>query len=197
MYYFFKGLIILIPLIITVLVIVYIYNLLSSIFSFIGLTDNGFLNTLIGLVLTVVLITMFGYATGNIVFQNLFSLVEDKMEELPFIRHIYKPVKDFISGFVGNKKKFNKPVLVRMDEKRDMYELGFLTAEELDSLNLKDMVAVYLPYSYSFMGRIVLVSSSLVHRVEADPTDVMKFIVSGGVSEVKTEPDKKNHDTEG
>ncbi|MCX8080108.1 MAG: DUF502 domain-containing protein [Bacteroidia bacterium] len=172
---------------ITVLVIAYIYNFLSSIFSFIGFTDFGLLNTLIGLALTITLITLFGYATGNIVFRNLFKILEDKMEELPFIRHIYTPVKDFISGFVGNKKKFNKPVLVKLNDAMEVYELGFLTAEDMEAINLKNMVTVYLPYSYSFMGKIVIVPATSVQPVKADSADIMKFIVSGGVSNIKEE----------
>jgi uncharacterized membrane protein len=190
-FYFFKGLIILIPLMITALVIAYIYNFLSSIFSFIGFTHYSFLNTFIGLFLTIALITLFGYATGNIVFRNLFKIIEDKMEEMPFIRHIYTPVKDFISGFVGNKKKFNKPVLVQLNPSVEVYEMGFLTLEDMEAINLKDMVTVYLPYSYSFMGRIIIVPARSVKKVEADAADVMKFIVSGGVTSIK-ESEVKN-----
>jgi hypothetical protein len=38
--------------------------------------------------------------------------LENKLEHAPFIRHIYSPIKDFTNAFVGNKKRFNRPVLV-------------------------------------------------------------------------------------
>jgi len=196
-YYFLRGLIILVPLMITVLVIVQVYNFLSGIFSFIGISSSGFLNTVVGFVITVLLISFFGYATGNLFFNKLFLLIEHKLEELPLIRHIYTPVKDFVQAFIGNKKKFNRPVLVKMEKDNEIYLMGFVTNQELQNLGIKDLISVYMPFSYSLAGRMILVPPDMIKPLEAEPGEVMKFIISGGVTEPTKEETHSNNNVTG
>jgi uncharacterized membrane protein len=102
---------------------------------------------------------------------------------VPFIRHIYSPIKDFTNAFMGNKRRFNKPVLVLTNPDANIEEVGFVTNEDLTHLNIHDKVAVYLPMSYSLSGRLVIVPSKQVKPLDADAAEAMKFIVSGGVSD--------------
>ncbi|MBL7918102.1 MAG: hypothetical protein JNM96_06870, partial [Bacteroidia bacterium] len=62
-------------------------------------------------------------------------------------------------------------------------ELGFLTSDDLTHLHIKEKVAVYLPYSYSLSGRLVIVPKEQIKPVDADPAEAMKFVVSGGVTD--------------
>jgi uncharacterized membrane protein len=57
-----------------------------------------------------------------------------------------------------------------------------LTAPSLAHLGLGDRVAVYLPQAYNFAGQTIVVRASQIERISADATDVMAFIVSGGVT---------------
>jgi uncharacterized membrane protein len=43
-------------------------------------------------------------------------------------------------------------------------------------------VAVYLPWSYSFAGRVILVPAEQVYPISGDSTDMLAFIISGGVA---------------
>ena len=67
-------------------------------------------------------------------------------------------------------------------------KLGFLTEHDLAILGEEDKVAVYFPHSYNFSGELFIVPSNQVRELDISPTDVMKFIVSGGVSQL----DKKH-----
>jgi uncharacterized membrane protein len=60
--------------------------------------------------------------------------------------------------------------------------MGFLTQPALDAFDLADHVAVYLPQSYNFAGQTVVVPRARVTPVQAKPSDVLAFIVSGGIS---------------
>ena len=113
------------------------------------------------------------------------KFTEDKLEQAPFIRHIYSPIKDFTNAFVGNKRKFNKPVLVLTNPLSNIEEIGFITHEDLSHMNIKDKVAVYLPSSYAISGRLILVPKEHIKPLTAEAGDAMKFVVSGGVTDVE------------
>jgi uncharacterized membrane protein len=139
---------------------------------------------MLGMVITVGLITAIGTLASSFIFNKFFKFLEDKLEHAPFIRHIYSPIKDFTNAFMGNKKRFNQPVLVQTNPQSNIEELGFLTCEDMKDLHIKDKVAVYLPYSYSLSGRLIIVPRNQLKKIDADPGEAMKFVVSGGVSDV-------------
>ena len=52
----------------------------------------------------------------------------------------------------------------------------------LDFLGVADHVAVYLPQSYNFAGNLLLFPSDQIQVLDVPSSDVMGFLVSGGVS---------------
>ncbi len=181
--YFLQGLILFIPLIITVFILVKLFDFFAGLFSFVGFSENTILNTVLGLLLTLGTIALMGLLASSYVFKQVFSFFEDKLEHAPFIRHIYSPVKDFTNAFVGNKKKFSRPVLVTTNVSAGIEEIGFITQEDLSDFKIKNKVAVYLPYSYSLSGKLLIVPVENIKPLDANAADAMKFVVSGGVTD--------------
>ena len=103
---------------------------------------------------------------------------------MPLIKHIYSPIKDFMNAFMGNKKRFTKPVLVLTNPQANIQEIGFITQDDLSEWDIKDKIAVYLPLSYSFSGKLIIVPKEQISPLKADGSEAMKFIVSGGVTDV-------------
>lgn len=182
--YFLQGLILFIPLIITGFIVVELFNFFARLFSFFGFSEYRLLNTLLGLVLTLGFISLLGLLASSYVFKQVFTYFENKLEHAPFVRHIYSPVKDFTNAFMGNKKRFNKPVLVLTNPDAKIEEIGFITQEDLRDLKIKDKVAVYLPLSYSLSGKLVIVPPENVRPLDMNAAEAMKFVVSGGVTDV-------------
>jgi uncharacterized membrane protein len=138
---------------------------------------------IIGLVFVVIIIA--GIFGSNVIAQLFLNESSRFIEKIPVIRHIYSPVKDFTGAFLGDKKAFNRPVLVFTNKASEVREIGFITDDDLHEIGIgKEYVAVYIPMSYSISGRLLIVPSSNVTPMEANAADVMKFVVSGGVSEV-------------
>jgi uncharacterized membrane protein len=181
--FFFQGLILFIPIVITGLVLVKLFDFFSGIFSFIGFSENAFLNTFLGLFVTLGFIVLLGVLASSYIFKGVFSFFEDKLEHAPFVRHIYSPIKDFTNAFVGNKKRFNKPVLVSTNPLANIEEIGFITQEDLSDFGVKDKVAVYLPMSYSLSGKLIIVPTSNIKPLDGNGADAMKFVVSGGLTD--------------
>jgi uncharacterized membrane protein len=171
-------------LIITCFILFQLFDFFAGAFSFIGFSENYWLNTLLGLMMTLGFIALLGVLASSYVFKQVFSFFEEKLEHAPFIRHIYSPVKDFTNAFVGNKKRFNKPVLVLTNPAANIHEIGFVTDEDLKDIGIADKVAVYMPFSYSLSGKLIIVPGTSTTPLTADPTETMKFVVSGGVTDV-------------
>jgi uncharacterized membrane protein len=57
-------------------------------------------------------------------------MFDDIFSRIPFIKNIYTSVKDLVEAFVGDKKKFSKPVVVEMSQ--GLYKPGFITNEDLN-----------------------------------------------------------------
>jgi uncharacterized membrane protein len=181
--FFLQGLILFIPLIITVVVVMKLLEFFEGLFSFFGFSENPLLNTLLGMMLTVGFLAVLGILASSFVFKQAFSMLEEKLEHAPFIRHIYSPVKDFTNAFVGNKKRFNKPVMVLTNPAANIHEIGFITREDMDEYKIVGKIAVYLPMSYSLSGRLILVDRSQITPLDMDPAEAMKFVLSGGVTD--------------
>jgi len=98
------------------------------------------------------------------------------------VKLVYTSLKDIVGAFVGEKKKFNRPVLVALTKGGDVATIGFVTRNGLTELGLADHVAVYVPQAYNIGGNVVVVPSDRVTPLDADPAKVMTFIVSGGVT---------------
>jgi uncharacterized membrane protein len=86
-----------------------------------------------------------------------------------------------MGAFVGDKKKFSSPVKVQISD--TLMRLGFITQEDMSVVGEADLVAVYFPHSYNVSGNVFLVPKDKVTPlVGVKSSDVMKFMVSGGVS---------------
>jgi uncharacterized membrane protein len=172
--YFLRGLVLIAPVAITVYVCVWIFR---SIDGLLGLPIAG-----LGFLLTLAVITLVGFLASNLLAISLVSLLEKVMTRLPFIRLLYKSTKDLLDAFVGEKRRFDTPVMVAVTPDGGPKALGFVTMRALDHLGIGDHVAVYFPQSYNFAGNLLVVPSERVTPLAADSATVMAFIVSGGVT---------------
>jgi len=134
-----------------------------------------------GLVLTLALITFVGVLAGAFATRELFRLTDRLFTRLPLVKLLYTSLRDLVEAFVGERKKFNRPVLVSSGT-GDIGFIGFLTREDLTPLGLPDRVAVYFPQSYNFAGNLIIVPRSAITPLEIDPGAAMTLIVSGGVT---------------
>lgn len=178
--YFIRGLLFLTPIGVTSLVMMSLYEWI------IEKVNNVQLQGLTLLVATVALfvgITFLGYLGSTILVKPFANTIEKVISKIPLVNFIYSSIKDLSSAFMGDKKKFDQPVLVTMDQNGVLKKPGFITRKDLSSLNQEGSVAVYLPHSYNFSGNVFVTQSKYVEAIDdVSAGEFMKFIVSGGVS---------------
>lgn len=181
--YFGSGLLFLVPMALTVYIVYWLFSTIDNLVRklaeqfHIEITSPG-----VGVVITLVVILLVGFFSSLFITRPVLLLVEKMFGRLPLIKLIYSSIKDLIGAFVGEKKKFDQPVLVMLIPEGKVKALGFITRSSLDFLRLEGEVAVYFPQSYNFAGSVLIVPREQVRAIAADSSDVMAFIVSGGVS---------------
>lgn len=177
---FFKGLLIVIPFVLTAMVVVAVVGFVDHIVPARFRPFPGF-----GVLLTLALVTLVGFGAGNAIGRRVLRILEHGFERTPVVKLVYSSVKDLLGAFVGDKKSFDSPVMVALTEDGNTRALGFVTARHFDDPKLAGHVAVYLPQSYNFAGNLIVVPESRVERIDADSAQFMAFIVSGGVADMK------------
>jgi uncharacterized membrane protein len=183
--YFVRGLVLIAPTYFTFLIIKESIAYLDNILPIYIATDSKNAIYLPGLGLLIILtgIVLLGFIFSRFVPQSVFSFGESLLKKMPLVSLIYYSIKDLISAFVGDKRKFNQPVLVTVNPQADIKKLGFITQTDLSHLEIEGFVAVYCPHSYAFSGELFIVPNTYIKPLEhISSTDVMKMIVSGGVS---------------
>ena len=184
--YFLQGLLYIAPLFITGYALyfsfLYVDGLLNQyIRDYLNFNIPG-----LGLLAIIIIITLIGFLGRTIIFKPLMGYLDRAAARVPVIKIIYTSIKDLLSAFVGQKRKFTEPVIVRVGNDSKLEKLGFVTQRDLSSLGIASgYVAVYLPHSYNFSGNLFIVPAENVRPVDAPAAEVMKFIVSAGVVEIE------------
>jgi uncharacterized membrane protein len=194
--YFLQGLIILAPISITIFAVVSLFNWVDGILpnlmrglfpKLLGLDGSGNPRTIpgLGFVIVIFLVFLVGYVSSSFIVSRLVELFDNILEKTPGIKIIYSTIKDFFEAFAGNKRKFDKAVLVSI-ESVDVWRVGFITQQDLHEFGLEDFVAVYVPQSYAFAGNLYFVKKDRVRQLtDISSADAMKFAISGGVTQIE------------
>jgi uncharacterized membrane protein len=182
--HFVQGLIVLAPVVITVFVFYRLFIFFNNTFQFPKII-NPYLDPLIIPIGIIVFVYLIGRLSASILFTPVYVRLEKGVERVPFIRVVYSAVKDLSSAFIGNKKKFNHPVLVIVDKANDIKQIGFVTQSDLSNFDISaEYISVYLPFSYGLNGKLIIVQKDSVKPLDITPAEAMKFIISGGVTHV-------------
>jgi len=175
--YFLRGLLLLVPI---TLMIWAIWQSLAFLDSIIKTDFPG-----LGLLILLGIIPAAGWLGSTFLYQPIADLGEDLLQRIPFLKTLYGALKDLVEAIVGNKRKFDRPVLVRLGGQMDVERIGFITQDDLAHLGMgPEKVAVYLPHAFNWSGNLYIVPRANLSPVDASAADVMKFVVSGGVSQV-------------
>lgn len=177
--YFARGLVLLAPLAVTVWVCWLVF---TNVDGWLGLRYKGKEIPGAGFLLTLLLITVVGFLGSNLLTRSAVNVLEGLMGRLPFVRLLYGSTKDLLNAFVGEKRRFDKPVSLDLSPDGGVRLVGFVTQESLAHLGMSEYVAVYCPHSYNFSGQLHLVLATRVRALDVASADAMAFVVSGGVS---------------
>jgi len=169
---FLRGLVIVVPIALTVYLM---YVAFTTLDRLLALKTPG-----LGAAIVLAGVIAVGALAGNFIGKKVFFLTEKLFTRAPLVRIVYSAIRDLLEAFVGDKRRFDKPVVVEIGQSLKVF--GFVTRDDLDALALPGEVGVYVPFSYTWDGCLLVVPKSHVHAIAADSASIMAMVVSGGVS---------------
>ena len=194
--YFLQGLLYIGPIAVTIYIIIQIFDFIDGLLRdyielVFGITIPG-----LGLALILLFLTVLGYFGQTILASPFKLLFKRFILKIPPVNLIYSSLNDFFMAIVGKERKFTRPVLVKILDNSDLSRIGFITEDDLEQYGMGDMVAVYFPFSYAITGELLIVPRRNITRLNIPASAALKFIVSGGVTDLQTgdaEMRKPNH----
>lgn len=175
---FLRGLVIVVPIVLTIYLV---YQTLVSVDRLLNLRIPG-----LGIAVIIVAVILIGALASNFIIRRFLRMTEVVFTRAPIVRLIYSAIKDLLEAFVGDKRRFDRPVVVQLTDGSDVRVLAFVTRDDLSPLPLADHVAVYVPFSYTWDGCLLLVPRSRVQPIDVDSASIMAMVVSGGVSQASS-----------
>ena len=187
---FIAGILIVVPVIITVLILIWLFNYIDNIAqpvakSLLGRTIPG-----LGFALTVLLIYLTGLVATSVIGKRLVGYIESLLARVPLFRYLYTSIKQIMVSFTTpSEAKFLHVVLVEFP-KKGMRVLGFVTSESRVESGEK-LLNVFIPTSPNpTSGYLEIVRENDIIRTNISIDDALKMILSAGKIPLKEVSDR-------
>ena len=191
--YFISGLIIFLPLALTIRLLIVVFNIADG---FLGRyiepyfsREFGFYFRGLSILFCLLLIVVIGFLGANFLGKRLYSFWEKFLLRLPFFKQVYPAFKE-IALFLFSREKFNFRQVVLIEyPRKGIYSIGFLTNEASKKISEKtghELVYVFVPHTPSpLTGFLTLVPKNDLIFPEISVEEAIKIVITGGV--IKTE----------
>ncbi len=192
---FARGLIALAPIVITVAVLVWLYDMVERLFSgiFIDLFGPKYYFSGLGVLIALVLIFFVGVIINNWLIQKMYRFFEKLLHKMPLVKTLYRSIVDLMSFFKGNSSVSHGPVV--MIDFEGWRILGLVSREGFDDLpkgiGSSEEIAVFIPMSYQIGGLTVIVPKAKVHPVDMSIEQGLRFAATAGM------PGQQSNETPG
>jgi uncharacterized membrane protein len=177
---FIAGIIVIVPIGVTILIFVWIFNSIDNILQPVLTLALGRRIIGAGFVVTIILIYLAGVIVSNVVGKELLRWIESAVGRVPVVRQIYQGVKQIVDSFSAPRKTgFMQVVLIEFP-KQGMKTFGFIT-NEIAGKSGKKLFSVFIPTAPNpVSGFLEVVGEDEVIRTDISVDDALKMIVSAG-----------------
>jgi uncharacterized membrane protein len=189
--YFLTGLLVLVPITLTLLVVRWLVRLMDNLLKSVlpmalrpeqifGISVPG-----IGLVATLLLILLVGVLTANIFGRSLVNFTEKLVDRIPFVKGIYTLFKQ-VSDTILNRDRgaFSKVVLIEYPRK-GIWAVAFVTGVtqgEAQLITEKKLINIFVPTTPNpTSGFYILVAEDDMIELSMTVEEAFKLIISGGM----------------
>ena len=187
---FLSGVLVVVPLILTYLVLRFLFETVDGILSPLIFKLLGYSIPGLGIIATVLIILLMGIVTRNLVGAKLYGYGDKMLTKTPLIRIIYSAAKQLIEAVsVPNIKTFKEVVMIEYP-RHGLYAVGFATAKikfQGGKNGDKKLVGVFIPSTPTPMtGIVVFIAEEDVICMDITVEEGIKLIVSGGIVSPQT-----------
>jgi len=189
--YFITGLLIWIPLVITIWVLTLVVGTMDNTLlllpeplqpkSWLGFNVPG-----LGVLLTLLVVFLTGLAAANIIGQRLVQMGEAVLARIPVVKTIYASVKQVSDTlFSSSGQAFRKAVLVRFPHS-DAWTVAFVTGMaggEVAQRLGDERISIYVPTTPNpTSGYFLIVPRADIIELDMSVDEALKYVISMGVA---------------
>ena len=181
---FFAGLVVVVPIVITALALIWLFNFLDGFLSPILKQALGIKFAGLGILTEIIFIFLVGLIATNVLGSRLLRYLQNLLIRIPVVKNIYPTIRQLVEAFSPSKdSSFKKVVLVEYPQ-RGIYSLGFLTSEvSLDpTFPTQRFYCVYVPTNNLYLGHVVLFKAEEVAITNFTVEEGLRIILSGGTT---------------
>jgi len=191
--YFLRGLITLLPLLVTVWLLYFMFNFLDGILGNLITLILGKHYPGLGLIFTIILIFLVGFFATYIIGAQLFKVGEELLCRVPIVKSIYSAVRQINDVLFMQKHadEYRRGCLVEYPRK-GIWSIGFITSDAATEIEAKvklKMINVFIANTPTpATGFLIIVPARDVILLDMKIDDAFKYVVSGGVLKPSTLP---------
>ena len=185
--YLIAGLLVWVPLVVTLLVIKVLVDTVDRTLELIPQayqpdTLLGFHLPGIGLVFSLIVVIVTGIFVTNILGARLVKFWEGILNRIPLVRSIYYAVKQVLTTiFSDSTDSFRKVLLVEYPRK-GIWSIGFQTSTGFKQSENKDLITVFVPTTPNpTSGFLLMFDKNEVKELEMSVDEALKMVISLGV----------------
>jgi len=180
--YFLSGLLVFVPLVITILVLKTIFTFLDSLFLPYLKPYFGYWVPGIGILLILIIIYLTGILATNYIGRKFFQLGENLMLNIPIVKSIYGSVKQILETFSHHEKQASKKVVMVEYPKEGVWSIGLVNGETIHPQTREEMYNILIIAAINpASGFLIIVPKENTIILDITVEDAMKWIVSGGI----------------
>ena len=180
---FLSGLLVVVPVIASVLILVWAFRTIDEILQPLIKTVIGTNIIGLGLAITIILVFLVGILAHNFVGEKLLQLGDALLKRIPIFKQIYNGTKQIMDSFSGagaiNRTAFQEVVMVQFPAKT-LHTIAFITNEYINNNGGSKFYAVYIPTSPApWSGYSAVVAEEDITRTNISVDDALKMCISG------------------
>jgi uncharacterized membrane protein len=183
---FLAGLVVLIPVILTIKVIMWFFRFVDDQLGFMFDKMLGYHVSGLGFISAVAIVFLVGIISTNVIGKRMIGSMETILLKIPVFKGIYTGLKQLANAFSPeNTSSFKKFVIVEYP-RSGCFAFGFLTKECMlksqETGQESCVTAVYIPTNNLYLGEVILFKGEDVFYTDIPIEEGIKIILSGGIA---------------
>ncbi len=186
--YFITGVLVLIPIGVTVYLTLFFIKIFSKILPQ-EINPNNYLPYSIPgleIIISIIVITLIGWLSLSFLGKKLVKLVNDIFKRIPFLRTVYSAIGQMTQSFALSRKSKKKSVVLVEYPRKGSWAVGFATQDNKGEIRSKtniDLVNVFVPTTPNpTSGFLLMFPKDEIIYLDMSFEEASKFIVSAGTS---------------
>ena len=137
----------------------------------------------LGMIVGLIIVFIVGLLMNAYLVRQLFALGEQLLFKLPFIKTVYRAMRDLFDFFSPKKDAYDQVVTVNIN---GIEMIGFITQQESsrlpESFRDRDSLLVYIPMSYMIGGFTALIPRKDITPCNMSMEEAMRFVLTAGIT---------------